>query len=136
MDSEIFEILGKENEGITISVLYKPETIRQINVWEEKGIAGWMGWETDEKGRCEVADDIMEIISRDMGLSQSKKTEYETLLIGGYEIAKEEDMATFGKRIEMIDAAYKELKGKEEAISIHDKWKALVAETGKKEENP
>jgi len=69
-------------------------------------------------------------------LSQSESAEYETLLIGGYEIAKEEDMTTFGKRIERIDKVYKNLMGKEEAISIHDQWKVLVAETGKKEENP
>ena len=95
-----------------------------------------MGWETDEKGRCDVADAIMGKINREDSLSQSERTEYETLLTGGYEIAKEEDMATFGKRIERIDAAYKDLKGKEDAISLHDQWKGLVAETGKKEENP
>jgi len=136
LDSEIFEILGKENEGITISGLYKPETIRQINVWEEKGIAGWMGWETDEKGRCEVADDIMEIIKQEDNLSQSESTEYETLLTGGYEITKEEDMVKFGNRIGRIEEAYKDLKGKEEAISLHDKWKGLVEKTGQREERP
>ena len=45
-------------------------------------------------------------------LSQSESAEYETLLIGGYEIAKEE------------------------AISLHDKWKGLVEKTGQREERP
>ena len=124
-------------DGIAIAGIYEPKTIRQIGVWEKEGIAGWMEWEKDAKGRYPVAEDIMEWIKgtkgKGFGLSTEEEDDCYALLTGNYDIVNEEDMDYFTKRIRNIEEAYPFTNGEGNTIDIKASWAALSRKGVKKE---
>ncbi len=125
-------ILG-EGGDITITGMYRPEVLREVELWEKEGIAGWMGWEKDE-GEYEIAEDIMAKIEDEYGEDQNVINGCKKLLLGGYDITKEEDTDKFLDYIDIIQEGYKNaydskkinVYGSKKTINIQNEWRELI----------
>lgn len=106
--------------------IYDPDVIRGIYVWETRGIAGWMGWESDPS----FVEAIEEEIRNNQKLTKEEEEECIKLLKGGCDIYGLENMDQFGTRIEVIQDCYSVVKGgpgKKSAINIQDKWRGYIS---------
>ena len=110
--------------------LYDPDVIRGIKVWEEDGIAGWMGWKDNEDYEKLIQD--IEDKMKSMELSEKRRNECMKLFTGGCEVSKITDMNKWGENIGIIQDAYhsvtadKSQDGKGGSINIQDEWREYV----------
>jgi len=113
------EIWGAGGD-IGMTGMYKPEVIRQVKVWEEEGIAGWIGWDQAD------VDAIADAIKLDANLKDDERKACEKLLTGGYNITEEEDMVAFMNRIKVIQGKYRDLDSKTDNVNIQHEWRDIV----------
>ena len=110
--------------------LYDPDVIRGIKVWEEDGIAGWMGWKDNEDYEKLIQD--IEEQMESMKISEGRRNECMKLFTGGCEVGKITDMKKWGENIGIIQDAYhsvtadKSQDGKGGSINIQDEWREYV----------
>ena len=111
--------------------LYDPDVIRGIKVWEEDGIAGWMGWK-DNPADESLIQGIENEITANEKISETQRKECLSLFTGGCNISEVADMEKFGNNIEIIQDAYHRVTAKNSqdgqcgSINIQDEWREYV----------
>ena len=111
--------------------LYDPDVIRGIKVWEEDGIAGWMGWK-DNKDYQSLIHGIENEITTNEKISETQRKECLSLFTGGCNISEVADIEKFGNNIEIIQDAYHRVTadnsqdGQCGSINIQDEWREYV----------
>lgn len=106
-------------EGFSFTEIYNPDVIRQMKVWEEEGIAGWMGWDGD------MVKKIIAYLDPKNEMSIEELSDYAALLIGGCDIVGVEDMDIFMAKIDKIQKAYLNAT-KSKGIDLQTQWRYLV----------
>ncbi len=109
------------NGTISHADIYNPKVIEGIKVWENSGVAGWMGW--DESKVDAITKGLPDALER-LKFSKDNLDECKRILSGGYDILDMQNIVEFNECIQAIENAYHwGGEGFDGDINIQSEWR-------------